>query len=521
MIIEGGMMTISILQRRGVLLATMLTLASASTAQGQALMQLSDEDQYVRCHTRLARQFPAANDALLKDIRDKKRTGAQACLALVDRAALKKTNGKIASTSDTVAIAVLRTLHTLHRSWFQSREPIATNDGAKKQSVSVVQDIEEPALYYTRAALMEDMRFDSIVKGNDSLRGIRIRPNSAQVNNFMAQVNLRHPSYVDWKDAQHMVVAYHDVSDGNKRKSFNMADNEITTVGQMIGIEVPKPFVVPWVLRPGIPSSGSRADLVRQIDLDRKNYNVRRHLGGGILGSQQFIMANANLVMNQMQVGEEMINRRLTARIFQDLMCHELPTLTDADVKGDVDPKSHYSFRQTSSCMRCHSSVDEMAMAYRNKVIVRTSARPDVDTNLIGWGLPTILAITPKAGSTDLNHQPPTTRVRFRELITGKAVSTAATDLAGVGNVLAANQDLYLCAAQRYYQFFTGVKVALVKLDSKSSTYQLDKEHQDFVVKLAQDLKSKQKVRDLFYAIFQSKAFKARNYNSVVAQEGK
>lgn len=519
MMIEGGMMTI--FNRRLAVLMLSASLLGPSLAQAQANPMLSESDQYIRCYTRLVRQVPAAGDALLKEVLDKKKTGAAACLALYDRAALNTSTGKISSHTDAVATQVLRTIHMLHRSWFQSREPAATNDANMKQSVSLIQDMEEPALYYTRAALTSGVRFDSIVTSKDSLRGLRYRPNTDSVNNFKAQMNLNNPSYVDWKDVEHLRLGFNDSADKNILKFVVFPDEEITTVGQLIGIEVPKPYIIPWVRRPAIPSPTTRADLIKQIDLDRKDYDIRKHMGGGILGSQQFIMANANLVTNQLQQGETMINRRLTARVFQDLLCHELPTLTDADVKGDVDPKSEYPFRQTSSCMRCHSSVDTMAMSYRNKVIALTGPRPDVDNNLVAHGAPTILEITPKADSTDLNHQQPKSQVRFRELITGKSVSEPADDLAGVGAVLAKNQDIYLCAAQRYYRFFTGINASLLRLDSKSPRYKLDKEHQDFVVSLGAKLKKDQKVREVIYAIFQSKAFKTRNYNSAVVQEAK
>lgn len=501
-----------------VLSASML---SPTLAHAQTNPTLSDVDQYIRCYTRLVRQVPAANDALLKDVTDKKKTGAVACLALYDRATLKKNTGKVNSTSDAVALEVLRTMHMVHRSWLQSREPAAAGNNSYKLPNSLIQDIEEPAFYYTRAALMEDVRFDSVVLSNDSLRGVRIRANSATVNNFRAQYVLNNPAYVEWKDVDYLRLSYNDVADKNILKPFEVPDNVLVTNGQLVGVEVPDPFVVPFARRPSIPNATTRKPLVDQIDLDRKNHDVRKHLGGGILGSQQFIMANANLTTNQLQLGEHLINRRLTARIFQDLMCHELPTLTDADVKADVDTKSEYAFRQTSSCMRCHSSVDTLAMSYRNKAIVLIGPQLDDQTNLVGWGLPTILAITPKADSTDLNHQSPTSQVRFRELITSKYVNSGASDLAGVGKVLAANQDIYLCAAQRYYRFFTGVNASLVKLDAKSPSYALDKEHQDFVVALGKQLKSTQKVRDVISSIFQSKAFKTRNYNSGIVQEAK
>jgi hypothetical protein len=236
------------------------------------------------------------------------------------------------------------------------------------------------------------------------------------------------------------------------------------------------------------------------------NFKANRHFGGGVVGSQTFMLANANLTLNQVPLDFTLINRRLTSRVFEDLLCHQMPTLSDVDVESEVKPASNYMFQTQSTCMRCHSTIDGMGTTYRNFVSFLTSGSNDV----VSEGIPFtgMGKLEPIAGATLWHLQQPTGTLHYRENLTGRRIKEPISSLELIGSKLAEGNDLYLCAAKRYYKFFTGIDVDI----TQPAKAELDKYHQDLVVNLGKTLKSKQSVREVVKGIFASEPFRARNY---------
>jgi hypothetical protein len=95
-------------------------------------------------------------------------------------------------------------------------------------------------------------------------------------------------------------------------------------------------------------------------------------------------------------------------------------------------------------------------------------------------------------------------RLHYRELITKTLRDVPFKSLNEMGQRLASYNDIYTCAAKRYYRFFTGVDV----LTTSVATDPLDKMHQDNVRSLAGTLKSTQSVRAMLLQLFKTSAFK-------------
>jgi hypothetical protein len=190
------------------------------------------------------------------------------------------------------------------------------------------------------------------------------------------------------------------------------------------------------------------------------------------------------------------------------VLCHQLPTLTDDDVKTDVKPASPHTFQKSSSCMRCHSSIDGMAYGYRNLFIYTSSGNPDVERQAVGLNFSGFAALVPSASASTFAVLPPEGRLHFRELVSGAHRDVKFTSLAQLGTLLAGYEDIYTCAAKRYYKFFTGVDVDL----TAKATDKVDKMHQDQVLALGKTLKSGQSVRTMLRALFASRTYKSSNY---------
>ena len=500
------------LARHGRKLVVGALFALASFSSAEASTELSELEIYKRCFMKLTRTVVGDTSPFVADVKAGKLTGATACLRLVQRAQFPAATGVLANPADEVAIDVIRTLHGLHRSWFQT--PIVPNNAT---TFPLLADMEEPALYFTRAALKKNERFDSVVKSTTGLTGIRARPAADKISNFKAQRFFAYGGTMPYKDDPFFRLSYVDPT---TRKTTHIAvpDSEITQSGSLVGVRNATPLVVPQTIMAGVQQEVG-GELAAAMAKQKLNVDIRKHYGSGVIGSQSFMIMNANLGGRILPFEESKINRRLTARIYQDVLCHQLPTLTAADADLEVDPKSEHPFRALRTCMQCHSSIDPLAMAYKGFFHTITSGNPQVPAQVEGVPMIHAFVLAPVAGAKQFNLQAPTGRLKYREHITGKLVEQEVNGIGAIGPVLAQNKDLYTCAAKRYYQFFTGIDAPLMKLDPTLKNYEANKFHQDQVVELAETLERTQKVEEVFKLIFNSPAFKSRNYLSTIATE--
>ncbi len=473
---------------------------------------LTEAQVYQRCYTRMTGKIALANDPRLQQINAGHLTADNGCLQLFDLAKISAETNVLMNMTNSLSLDVIRQIHQLHRSWFESRTLTAVNNGGLERATAMVFDIEEPALYFTRAALRENTSFSSAVTHNKTLRGIRQRPNSSSLLNFLAQNFFLNPQGYSYTNEEKLIIAYpKSLTSTRDWLTLDFPDEKIVTVGELIGIGQPADYIIPLTQRFIEGPEDALSDLVDAESAARTNVNLFAHSGGGIVGSAVYLMSNANLGSKAIPNGEETINRRVSARAFKDLMCHELPVLNESDVIGEVQAESQYAFRRSSSCMSCHASIDPFAFTLRNKVLSATALAPRPSQD-VGQAIVFFASLGIKNGSQAFALQQPQGRLTYRSHLTSNKTDLAVTSIADIGLKISESNDFYLCAAKRYYQFFTGVNVALSALNEKSSTYQIDKLHQDFVVSLGETLKQTQSVRSTFSKIFKSDIFKDRNY---------
>lgn len=480
-------------------LFAIVTLA-ASVSHSETLTPV---ELYKRCYIRMVRQVPVESDSLLLAVKAGTKKPEDACVELFDRAQFT-TAGVLKNRTNPEAQAILKTFHNLHASWFQSKTYSAT------VASYIIHDLEEPPLYFTRAAFLPNTNISTVLTHNTGLMGVRDQKNP--INPFLAQRLMTYPAGFPFSSETNLIISYTHITYDSATKKFVSAgvkplvrnSNQIVMTGDLVGVQA--------ALSVRFPSfrsvSNASADVIESVLKNMTNFDANGHFGGGVIGSQGFLLNNTNLNANQLPNEYALINRRLTTRVFEDLLCHQLPTLTDADIAAEVLPKSSHTFQQTSSCMRCHSSIDGMGYGFRNMVNVVSSANPTETGQQVGLPIQSFTALTPVSGATTFAVTTPEGRLHYRELVSGVKRDSKFTSLAQLGSVLASHSDLYTCAAKRYYQFFTGVNVDL----SKAATDKLDKFHQDQVIALGKSLKTSQKVRSLLKEIFSSQAFQQRDY---------
>lgn len=519
--------------------AMMLLLASNAGAQSGSAM--SEVEIFNRCYNRLVKKpLPVSGTTkgfeLVSAVRQRTKTGAQACLDLITYSQFN-TNGVMNNRTSDEAQRVVETFHNLHISFFGGTT--LAGDTNVRNMTLLLQDLDEPALYFTQA-LFANRDPATIVTSTQSLRSIRASNYTAGTNYTTKTVTTQHePAFQNQANPRRLAVWEHNVAARDAQKAadltylqtqaykaqidaatsaadtatLNAINSEMNAAanltrnlkmllvpdamfigqGALMGVKPQPSFITPIrPLRATINANGS----VATIATNYENHNYYWHMGGGILGSQMYMLKNTNLGVNAL-IGGTSVNdpytsvpRRFTSRIYEDLLCHTLPTLTEADVRADVDVNSPHGFRQTASCMRCHTSFDPLAGVYRNIVVGHTTNALVNEPRYTpgrsrGSPAATLFKMTTSSTPNIYALRSPTGTLKFRDhrgALTSKTVSSVAQ----LGAEIAKSGDFYRCMAKRYYHFLTGVNVSLTAADAEIS--QDAKKHKNFVYMLGRVL---------------------------------
>ena len=405
---------------------------------------------YKRCYVRMTRMIPSETDPLLVKVTKKQISAAEACIQLFDRAQFTS-SGVLKDRTSAEAKSILKTFHDMHRSWFQSK----TN--GNRGFSALIHDMEEDALYFTRAAFLPKTQFKSVVTLNMGLAGIRDQasyPN--ETNDFLSQGMFSYSNdtlYNSYNKSTELILAYtHITAENNKYKNLGVLpltvpSSGIVEFGELTGVKPAVSLTFPSFRR----ANSTDPEMVKALLPSLSHFEANEHFGGGVIGSQAFIANNNNIEGTSLPDGYSNINRRGTSRIYEDLLCHQLPTLTEEDVQAEVRASEH-TFQQSTSCMQCHSSIDELALGYRNIALYISASNPSKNqtagVNISGY---TRLPSSDSAKTFAL--QTPKATLHYRELITGNKRKVTASSIAEIGQRLSEGQDLYTCAAKRYYRF--------------------------------------------------------------------
>lgn len=498
-------------------LLSFLTVSAVALAQN-----ISDLEYFDRCFFLMTKSVPAANDPSLAKLKNKTITAPNACLEVLDRARLGS-NNLIANPNDKVSKAVLRTFNDFHGSWFQSH--LNPGGGALSTASALVRDVEEPALRITRALFGNDVAYKSILQGSTSYKGERIRTNRTAGNDFKSAVFFSYGTLtIGYNTMDYLAVSNTGTTGSaasDRLKALKIPSNRIIELGELVGISPNSPLIVPSAQFPNPADSKLPREIIDQLET---NIDLIKNFGGGILGSQSFIFNNSNLTFNVKAETDVLVNRRISSRAFEDLMCHELPTLSPTDVPPeDIDSNSPQTFRRSASCMACHSQIDPFGYTYRNLVATVTSAGPSAN-NRVGTPLEVVRAL-PVVGTLNVwALQPPTGRLYYREFQANSPTRKNVANLEQMGAAMAASYDLYRCAAKRYYKYFTGVDVTLHKIEPPTpgganyakakAKYDLDLSHQSFVMSAANEFRKHQSLRRLISDILNTPTFRSRDFLS-------
>jgi hypothetical protein len=228
--------------------------------------------------------------------------------------------------------------------------------------------------------------------------------------------------------------------------------------------------------------------------------NTNTHFGGGFMGSPAYLFANAN-GSNYLRVWAK--------NLLADALCKDIPVLRSIDVLHTVKPESSFAWRQGLSCMQCHETMDPLSGVMRNKGLIRASPVNEVrfwysrDIDRPSAPYPSM------SPDPDFSRRPADFTLKYRSF-DGTLVSVDGSGVSALGQSLADRDDLYVCAARRYFKFLTGIEVDL--RDDSDPLNPLDlspseKKYRNRVIELGKQLKQDQSARELLRSIIASPTF--------------
>lgn len=443
---------------------------------------LSEVALYHRCFSRITGLFPDYRaDENLAAIRAGRTTAIEACLAIFDSAGLHATGTlELPSRADALSQAVLARFHNLHSSWFLNRR-IQEFDDVSLGTASLF-DPTEPAAYITRALLNPTVPVSSIVTATKHLRVIR-----AAGGQTLFEL---------------------------RPEDFVFADAPVLSIGPIEGLDVAGPMTRAYAL--------GRGD-EEQMDPDSPpngNFDIGAHYGGGILGSTPYLLLNVNETLGFSADGGRKMPRKWAKAALQDILCRDLPVIRVEDAIPFVVADSAVPFRRQTKCTQCHASIDRMASTirgYRYRVFFKEGE----EDLLHGGYFPTFTAASraeqsgwPATEDPGYSRRPPLGTLYYRDH-TGELVDIPIRGPAELGQRLAEQDGPYICLAQRYYRYFTGVEAFIGDpANFPAAAGSPDVRHREKVIALGRDLRASGDLRALVEAILRSPDYRESDFGA-------
>lgn len=438
---------------------------------------LSQEAQFRRCFAHLVRARPAENDPDLIAVQNGHMVATGACMQLLRRAQLGPTG--TVNLKDPVAQPILRTLQALHSSWFTTHELVQVETDFPTTNHL---DTNEMGYHFTYSILAESEKFSNIVTRNSSWRGKR---ESTVIPQY----------FIDTKGNETVFQLSAKPWGMNEGVAYQP---DLVGFGKLIGI-------APLVPEPKIGRKLDNGEILE--------FSPNASLGGGLLGTPTYILLNSTMRRGVEPDDGIFMHRSWSRAVIQDLLCRSLPVLNLSDVRG-VRSDGDIPFRKHASCMQCHSTMDPMAAVLRNIQFTGTNASSGIDSFYSLTMMPhRPLRARELASRGDYARTFPAGNVYMRDY-QGRLVDEHVDGVESMGRQLAKMDDLYICAAKRYFEFFTGIDVQIRDFSNdgeavKKSPYY---KYREFVIDLGRKLKEDQSVPELFKRIFASEFYRSSSY---------
>lgn len=183
-------------------------------------------------------------------------------------------------------------------------------------------------------------------------------------------------------------------------------------------------------------------------------------LGGGVLGSHAYILANTGLNTDQNPDGGVRSHRRWSENILKDFFCRDLPVLNEMDVLSAVDRNSSVPFQKNPVCLKCHYTTDNLSAGLRN-IVPSNSGYQSGSVNYarilvrIDTDVQSKTPFTRPNSDDSYPYSAPFGQLNYRN-INDQFVFFDFANLDELGKHIANSKDFHYCVAKRYIKYFTG-----------------------------------------------------------------
>lgn len=520
--------------------------------------------KFSRCYHLFTRSIINYENKYFKKILRGELTANKACSLLLKMAQLN--NEGVLEVNNEESRKILKTFNDLHFSWF-------TNLNFDKKSnlgIDYFYDIQEPALYYTRSLFQVGKNAQDILKGNTTIMGKRDIGKYSKEFFYIPSITANiDPSKcnTDLTGENNYFCSEYN-SESPQPFIYNQLDNNAQTeVGSLYGITTSN-LVVPagsnlytdgllnshWFKYGDFtvsfdingyriastcpnPETGELVSLLHCFDRMETKYPVdlKKTLGGGLIGSFAYQYLNASNTKGEYD-GYFKVNRRWSSNVFQDVLCRDLPLLTEEDAvsfSGEIDYTSnHPGFRYSPFCQKCHLSVDFAARSNRNfaasdismhykELIIENDEYIDWYNILMPYQYNTLEHLDPNDLSVSeyINewNQPiekyvrttPQGQLNMRSFLDNSLIRVNVGGVQSFADALLTTPDFYGCISKRYLNYLTGIDVSL-KYFSRNEVARMnstDRKIMDFHRKLTTELKRHKDVKKTINSIIESEYF--------------
>ena len=429
---------------------------------------------FKRCFSHLTQKFLRPGHPLLQQVKNGDLSALEACSAVLKSAKWDESGRTDSEHPD--GVAVLRTFHQLHQSFFEDRAIPVIQNNVRHQATKQIFDPAAPSYYWTRALFASDFDLSSVLNGSSNLRAIRANQNPAK--------------------------GYGKIRGKPVEKDrFVFGDSlKFASRGKLLGVAKTGKNV--W------PFGYARAN----GDYKEGRVVTTPHYGGGVLGSAVYLLKTVSEEAGFKANGAVQMPRKWSRAVFKDLLCRELPVVRAQDAKSSVRANSEIPFRKSSGCVRCHVSMDQAAAllrGFRYRNLGGGNTVPQLGGNFVTLIKP-VAGLAPEtswpeAVDPDYFKRPANGHFYFRTS-QGELVDKKISSLKQLGQTLSSLQDFYSCAASRYYAYFTGTKVQLADAGDPDTPKLSNKDQLALkkVIELGGSLQKHQSLEQLILEILQS-----------------
>ncbi|WII72906.1 hypothetical protein QJS83_03350 [Bdellovibrio sp. 22V] len=528
---------------RSAIFALALPSLFSLTASAQ---ELSPQSLFNRCYIQLTGKPVPLNHSLMNQVKSGKINALDACRTILHKGQLSA-SGEV-NRNDAEAKAVLNTFYSFHRTWFTSNnlDTISGYNSGEHNGTVDIYDATEPALSVTYSVFGAGQKYEQTLRRTTGVKAIRVEDEAikarqkwigSHAGRFMANNLDMQNSLFSFRDPTKVFTT---VSRNINRHVAVFKSMPTIQVGDLVGIRpISDQFNVPNIsLKPQGDSRSDKGSLDENLNY---SYEFFQNYGGGVIGSPIYLLQYFGHSFNMKFNGGSKVARRWSQQNMESFLCASLPALRESDVTQFVDAKSSLAFRNSTSCVMCHATLDPMAYTARNLTtgamdIFRVTQNGDVTRDADGKQINpppafvrNAVAITsykaskasvagwPSEAVADFHLQKPTGRLYFRS-VTGALINKPVTNMADLGKAMSETEDYYLCAAKRYFEFMTGIQVPLYdRTDPRNSELNRSlskeaKEDRAYVESLAKVLAGNGSVLEVVEEIMRSPYYTKENF---------